>query len=100
MGLIPLYATLVIDKDLLAVLPNFRKRMEWFCSHRADIVANHITHGPSSVLLSLVAPSQLPRILGGWRISPPPRVCCRLPPPPCVAAFPRPRSLQYHPPCA
>ena len=63
-GLIPLYATLVIENSVLDALPNFRKRMQWFCKHRADLVGSHITQGPASVLLSLVSLAQLPRILG------------------------------------
>lgn len=62
-GLIPLYATLVIENSVLDALPNFRKRMQWFCKHRADLVGSHITQGPASVLLSLVSLAQLPRIL-------------------------------------
>jgi hypothetical protein len=36
-GLIPLLAVLVIDDDVIARLPGFRKRMEWFLENRADL---------------------------------------------------------------
>jgi hypothetical protein len=62
-GLIPLYATLVIDNAVLASLPFFHKRMQWLCEQR-PLVGSHVMHGSTSALLSLVSFSQLPRILG------------------------------------
>jgi hypothetical protein len=37
--------------------------VDWFVRHRAELVADHVTAGPTSTLLSLVSPSQLPHIL-------------------------------------
>jgi hypothetical protein len=36
-GLIPLFAVATIDPDLLAKLPDFQKRMQWFIENRPDI---------------------------------------------------------------
>jgi hypothetical protein len=69
-GLIPLYATLVVERSVLDKLPNFKKRMDWFLRHRGDLVADHITVNSRSVLLSLVSPAQLPRLLGACAPAP------------------------------
>jgi len=39
-GLIPLLAVATIDQDLLAALPDFRGRLEWFLRNRADLVGD------------------------------------------------------------
>ena len=39
-GLIPLFATLVIEEDVLQRLPGFRKRMDWFMEYRPDIAVS------------------------------------------------------------
>ena len=36
-GIIPLFAVEVLEEDLLLQLPGFRKRMEWFLTHRQDL---------------------------------------------------------------
>ena len=36
-GLIPLYACLVIDDEYVDKLPGFKKRMDWFLKHREDL---------------------------------------------------------------
>lgn len=36
-GLIPLYACLVIDDEYVAKLPGFKKRMDWFLKNREDL---------------------------------------------------------------
>eukprot|EP00056_Hartaetosiga_gracilis_P018566 m.11220 g.11220 ORF g.11220 m.11220 type:complete len:959 (+) comp6837_c0_seq2:60-2936(+) len=36
-GLIPLYAVLTLDDDLLQRLPNFKKRFDWFLKHTPDL---------------------------------------------------------------
>ena len=36
-GLIPLFAVEVLDPDLLAKVPQFKKRLEWFLRHRPDL---------------------------------------------------------------
>ncbi len=36
-GLIPLFAVTTLEPDVLAKVPNFRARMEWFLNHRPDL---------------------------------------------------------------
>ena len=36
-GLIPLYACLVLDDEYVQKLPGFRKRMDWFLENRKDL---------------------------------------------------------------
>ena len=36
-GLIPLYACLVIDDEYVDKLDGFKKRMDWFLKHREDL---------------------------------------------------------------
>src|SRR5262249_36121114 len=38
-GLIPLFAVETLEPELLGRLPEFRKRLEWFLSHRPDLAA-------------------------------------------------------------
>jgi hypothetical protein len=38
-GLTPLFAVETIEPDLLEQLPNFRRRLEWFLTHRPDLAA-------------------------------------------------------------
>ncbi len=42
-GLIPLFAVEVLPDEILEKLPRFRKRMDWFLTHRRDL-ARHITY--------------------------------------------------------
>ena len=42
-GLIPLFAVETLDPELLADLPGFRKRLEWFLSYRPDL-ADLVSH--------------------------------------------------------
>lgn len=39
-GLIPLYATLVLEPSVLNRFPGFKKRMEWFIDNRAEGARN------------------------------------------------------------
>jgi hypothetical protein len=39
-GLIPLLAVETLDSDLLAALPAFRERLDWFLAHRPDLTGN------------------------------------------------------------
>lgn len=36
-GLIPLYACLVLEDDVIQRLPGFRKRLQWFLGNREDL---------------------------------------------------------------
>src|SRR5262249_10482486 len=38
-GLIPLFAVETLEPELLARLPEFRKRLEWFLAHRPDLAS-------------------------------------------------------------
>jgi len=42
-GLIPLFAVEIIDRDRMDRLPGFKKRTDWFLKHRADL-ARHISY--------------------------------------------------------
>jgi mannosylglycerate hydrolase MGH1-like protein len=42
-GLIPLFAVEVLEPELLDQLPDFKRRLEWFCNYRLDL-ANLISH--------------------------------------------------------
>ena len=41
-GLIPLYATLVLEPSVIKRFPGFKKRMDWFIENRADISDRNI----------------------------------------------------------
>jgi hypothetical protein len=45
-GLIPLLAIETLDADLLELLPDFRRNLDWFLSHRPDLCADaaSVTH--------------------------------------------------------
>lgn len=36
-GLIPLFACLVLEDDVIQKLPGFRKRLQWFLNNRKDL---------------------------------------------------------------
>ncbi|KAK3683988.1 protein phosphatase 2c [Podospora appendiculata] len=67
-GLIPLYATLTLEPELMNKLPTFKKRVEWFIANRAD-TAERTMHSISKrgkgnrILLSLVSKDRLTKIL-------------------------------------
>ncbi|KAF8552505.1 hypothetical protein OG21DRAFT_1415935 [Imleria badia] len=67
-GLIPLYATLVLEPAVLRRLPGFRKRMEWFIDHRPEVSARNMANMKVSGkgerrLLALASKERLVRIL-------------------------------------
>ncbi len=66
-GLIPLYAVETLEPELLAKLPRFKQRMDWFIAHRPHLVANIASLTVPGVgqrrLLSLVNRGQLKRVL-------------------------------------
>jgi hypothetical protein len=68
-GLLPLIAVEVLDRDLIDRLPGFKKRYEWFQRHRPDL-AHHITYcaedcdlGHRKILLALPSRERLVRVL-------------------------------------
>ncbi|KAK5660888.1 hypothetical protein OQA88_12261 [Cercophora sp. LCS_1] len=67
-GLIPLYATLTLEPELINRLPSFKRRVEWFINNRCD-VAERTMHSirkrgkGNRILLSLVSRDRLEKIL-------------------------------------
>jgi hypothetical protein len=43
-GLIPLYATLVLEPSVINRFPGFKKRMEWFIDNRPEISARNMAN--------------------------------------------------------
>ena len=43
-GLIPLYATLVLEPSVINRLPGFKKRMEWFIENRPEIAERNMAN--------------------------------------------------------
>ncbi|KAL6450695.1 hypothetical protein SBY92_000941 [Candida maltosa Xu316] len=67
-GLIPLYASLTLEPELLDRYPKFKKRLEWFLTHRKKMsqrnIASMETKGVGErLLLSLVSKDRLVAIL-------------------------------------
>ena len=66
-GLIPLFAVETLEPDLLEILPNFRRRMEWFVKYRPKLTAAVASLTEPGVkgrrLLTLVDRYKLERIL-------------------------------------
>ena len=66
-GLIPLFAVETLEPDVLAKLPHFRRRMNWFLKYRPEMVAPlaSLTEPGEEgrLLLSLVDRSKLERVL-------------------------------------
>ncbi len=66
-GLIPLFAVTTLDAAAIDKMPGFKRRMQWFIKHRADLcfnIASITRHGQEErILLSLVQTSRLQRVL-------------------------------------
>jgi hypothetical protein len=66
-GIIPLFAVETLDAGLLARLPGFKRRLEWFIQHRPDLtrnVASMTREGHHERrLLAVVTPERLRRVL-------------------------------------
>ncbi len=66
-GLIPLFAVEVLDKELIDSRPGFKKRMEWFLTNRKDLCGNIASMARAGEeerrMLSVVTPDKLIRIL-------------------------------------
>jgi hypothetical protein len=43
-GLVPLYATLVLEPAVINRFPGFKKRMEWFINNRPDVSARNMAN--------------------------------------------------------
>jgi hypothetical protein len=66
-GIVPLFAAAILEDADLADLPDFRRRLEWFCSHEPRY-AGHVSHlqepgHQKSRLLSVVDGDRLVRML-------------------------------------
>jgi Glycosyl hydrolase family 63 C-terminal domain len=66
-GLIPLYAVETLEPDILAMLPGFQRRMQWFIDNKPEL-REHIKTaqapgGGTRYLLSIANCAQLPRVL-------------------------------------
>jgi len=67
-GLIPLYATLVLEPGVIKRFPGFKKRMEWFIENRQDISTRNVASLKEKGkgerrLLALASKERLQRIL-------------------------------------
>jgi hypothetical protein len=66
-GLIPLFAVDTIEPEVIARLPGFRRRMEWFVKQRPDLCGNIASLSREGVqsrrLLSLLVRSRLTRVI-------------------------------------
>jgi mannosylglycerate hydrolase MGH1-like protein len=48
-GIIPLFASGILEQHVIDRLPGFKKRMEWFLKHRKDL-AQHISYATSNAM--------------------------------------------------
>ncbi|KAI0013280.1 Six-hairpin glycosidase [Xylariaceae sp. FL0662B] len=67
-GLIPLYATLTLEPELINKLPSFKKRVDWFVENRCDLAERNMAsirkRGKGDrILLSMVSKDRLEKIL-------------------------------------
>ncbi|KAI1403729.1 Six-hairpin glycosidase [Hypoxylon fuscum] len=67
-GLIPLYATLTLEPELINKLPSFKKRVDWFMENRCDLAERNMAsirkRGKGNrILLSMVSKDRLEKIL-------------------------------------
>ncbi|KAK6359469.1 hypothetical protein TWF696_000625 [Orbilia brochopaga] len=68
-GLIPLYACLTLEPEVLKTLPSFRKRFQWFLDNKADVADRNLIHSVKHrgkgkrILLSLVNRDRLVALL-------------------------------------
>lgn len=66
-GLIPMVAVDTLEPELLAAMPVFRRRMQWFMDHRQDeagaLLVDHTPGEGQRVLFSLLTKERLRRVL-------------------------------------
>ena len=67
-GLIPLYATMTLEPEIIKKFPSFKKRLDWFVKNRSDVANRNIAsiakRGKGErLLLALVSKERLVRIL-------------------------------------
>ncbi|KAF1989058.1 hypothetical protein K402DRAFT_327289 [Aulographum hederae CBS 113979] len=67
-GLIPMYATLTLEPEVINKFPNFKKRLNWFVNNRPDVASRNIASlkkrgRDDRMLLSLVSEDRLKKVL-------------------------------------
>ncbi|OJD17234.1 hypothetical protein AJ78_02671 [Emergomyces pasteurianus Ep9510] len=67
-GLIPLYAVLTLEPELINKFPDFKRRMNWFIDHKYDVAERNIASmkrrgKDDRLLLALVSKERLEKIL-------------------------------------
>ncbi|BFZ58274.1 hypothetical protein PYCC9005_005336 [Savitreella phatthalungensis] len=67
-GLMPLYATLTLEPEIISRFPSFKRRLDWFVKNRSDVANRNIAsiskRGKGErLLLALVSKERLVRIL-------------------------------------
>ncbi|KAI1418241.1 Six-hairpin glycosidase [Hypoxylon sp. FL1857] len=67
-GLIPLYATVTLEPELINKLPSFKKRVDWFVENRCDLAERNMAsirkRGKGNrILLAMVSKDRLEKIL-------------------------------------
>ncbi|KJR87324.1 glycoside hydrolase family 63 [Sporothrix schenckii 1099-18] len=67
-GLIPMYATMTLEPELVNRLPTFKRRVEWFINNRCDVAERNMAsirkRGKGDrILLSIVSKERLVRLL-------------------------------------
>jgi hypothetical protein len=68
-GLIPLFAVEILEEDVIAKLPGFKKRMQWFLDNRQDLARNisymacSTETGEAHRLLAIPSRERLERVL-------------------------------------
>lgn len=67
-GLIPMYATLTLEPEMINKFPNFKRRMNWFIEHRHDVAERNMASmrkrgKDERLLLSLVSKDRLISLL-------------------------------------
>ena len=67
-GLIPLYAVLTLEPELINKFPSFKRRLEWFVENKADVAERNIASikrrgKDDRLLLALVSKERLEKIL-------------------------------------
>jgi hypothetical protein len=62
-GLIPLFAIEFAEPELLDLLPDFGRRVQWFLKHRPQLCTNIFTDSSGRRMLSVLSPERLVRVL-------------------------------------
>ncbi|KAJ5907398.1 hypothetical protein N7495_000080 [Penicillium taxi] len=67
-GLIPLYAVLTLEPEIINKFPSFKRRLEWFVENKADVAERNIASiknrgKDDRLLLALVSKDRLEKIL-------------------------------------